>query len=948
MAFSYGFYNSMDGDRKYNAEQVSALFDGLITDGIFATIGDAMKTVVGSGMSVIVKPGRAWFNHTWSLNDSNYTITLDPADNYLSRIDAIVLEVDQSVAVRANAIKVIKGALAGSPTRPTLTNNETLHQYPLAYVKVNVGATAITSADISIMVGQTPTPFVTGVVEGIDIDELFLKWEGEFDIWMIKTEEQFQAWWENIKATLNDNVVTNLQNQIDNRVKYSDKATDEDISNLTPNKWLDSAGAKKFLDEHGVTFNSLDGGGVRLEEIYKEIEFNGFTITNEDELYRLPHKKRKVSSSSCYWAFNKLIGSPHKLNNVIYDMKNKKAYTFAVALSFAQSSDNDFMSGGTSGSFGYYCGITVISGDINTETNEITFDVKNVKSYYTDINASGNTTHKVSTTNGYITDLLTGSWSNTETPGVKIGKNGLGSGTGTTFFASNNTNPTVNVQGLFNEAKILNVSTRNYKDEILQLATSSSPRTDLGYGSASGCVTFAADNTIVIELGTSLRFYYDLDENTVKGCSLSSYAFSPYTYGIQSTSTGGTVITDELILVFGSSSYLDYTTNGNTYQSGTPYAIKVSDMLSKSNWISTYTSLKIPTTGYYHHYIWVNNAGILYMFSSTVSSPTITDVRLFRSYDCSVDNGIVKEIPEFNIDFTKLLPDGASASEYSVRFNIITVVDNSVYYLVTFSNSSSDNIRKSRYLYFKKVVKIDFSNINPISNIQDITNMAKPESLYLDTQKYDNFYSSNPSSKISYLFTSEDYVYLMFTYSVVDTNRLLRFKHTDSNPEIEEVPFEFVLPDGVNIPINRYTYTGNSIGNVVVYEQGQIPQRDYFTYRKPYANKKGLYVFGDAKISEYWTGQPLVFDENELNIYIPYSSTDRLVSNTETTSTYTLWHNTFIIPYGTDPTMNNLYLKNGIIPLSIDKNTLNASVLTTDCRYFATGIKKGVKIVKED
>lgn len=39
MAFTYGFFNSLNGDRKYTAEQLSSIFDGLITDGVFDSIG---------------------------------------------------------------------------------------------------------------------------------------------------------------------------------------------------------------------------------------------------------------------------------------------------------------------------------------------------------------------------------------------------------------------------------------------------------------------------------------------------------------------------------------------------------------------------------------------------------------------------------------------------------------------------------------------------------------------------------------------------------------------------------------------------------------------------------------------------------------------------------------------------------------------------------------------
>lgn len=43
MAFTFGFYNSLNGDRKYNAEQVSSIFDGLISDGVY----DTMRFIYG-------------------------------------------------------------------------------------------------------------------------------------------------------------------------------------------------------------------------------------------------------------------------------------------------------------------------------------------------------------------------------------------------------------------------------------------------------------------------------------------------------------------------------------------------------------------------------------------------------------------------------------------------------------------------------------------------------------------------------------------------------------------------------------------------------------------------------------------------------------------------------------------------------------------------------------
>ena len=126
MAFTYGFYNALDHDRKYNAEQISRIFDTLLNDGVFSHVEGIYGTVAGEGLQVIVKPGLAWFDHTWNQNDSSMPLSLAPADVTLTRYDAVVLEVNS--ADRTNSIKIVTGTAAVSPSKPTLANTETLHQ----------------------------------------------------------------------------------------------------------------------------------------------------------------------------------------------------------------------------------------------------------------------------------------------------------------------------------------------------------------------------------------------------------------------------------------------------------------------------------------------------------------------------------------------------------------------------------------------------------------------------------------------------------------------------------------------------------------------------------------------------------------------------------------------------------------------------------------------------
>lgn len=213
MSVSSGFFNSLNGDRKYNAAQMSAIFDGLIIDGVFASIGTAFAVKAASGLTVNVGIGKAWFDHTWTVNDSILPMTAPEAEVLLDRIDAVVLEVNGMESIRENTIKFVKGNPSSAPSRPILTNEGNVHQYPLCYIYRKYGTAVINQADITPMVGTESTPFVTGILQTISLDELLGKWQDELDRfidarsrevddWIAQEESDFTAWFNKMKADL--------------------------------------------------------------------------------------------------------------------------------------------------------------------------------------------------------------------------------------------------------------------------------------------------------------------------------------------------------------------------------------------------------------------------------------------------------------------------------------------------------------------------------------------------------------------------------------------------------------------------------------------------------------------------------------------------------------------------------------------------------------------------
>ena len=238
MAITCGFFNSLEGDRKYDARQMGEMFDGLIMDGVFMSIGDALKTTPSSGMTVAVGTGRAWFLHTWTKNDSEYLIEVSAAESVLNRIDTIVLDVDNTEAVRDNTIKLIKGTPASNAKRPTLINTTDHKQIPLADILVPAGATTLATTNITNIVGTSECPYVTGPLSIIQNDDILAAWQEEFD-----------AWFEDVQDQLSGDVAGNLLNLINQRVEKTKVLDNRDeVSATTEEGFVVGALAGKSMD----------------------------------------------------------------------------------------------------------------------------------------------------------------------------------------------------------------------------------------------------------------------------------------------------------------------------------------------------------------------------------------------------------------------------------------------------------------------------------------------------------------------------------------------------------------------------------------------------------------------------------------------------------------------------------------------------------------------------
>lgn len=211
MAVTYGFFNSVNGDRKYNADQMSSYFEGLVTDGVYEKIGDALIVKAGTGMQVRIGKGRAVIRSKWFDSDASYIINLNPAHATLNRYTAICLRLD--LEERKIDFYMKDSADATTPVKPTMEDSQTLKELCLAYIYVKRGMTEITQADITDTRANTQIcGWVTGLIKQVDTSQLFLQWQAayeksitEMQDWRIQQQAAFDSWFAALTGQLQVN-----------------------------------------------------------------------------------------------------------------------------------------------------------------------------------------------------------------------------------------------------------------------------------------------------------------------------------------------------------------------------------------------------------------------------------------------------------------------------------------------------------------------------------------------------------------------------------------------------------------------------------------------------------------------------------------------------------------------------------------------------------------------
>ena len=286
MALTYGFFNSREGDRRYSAKQFGSIFDGVIEDGVFMKIGGKMMVKAsGDGFQINVESGRAWFNHTWTLNDTIYALLLPQPEVLLDKYVAVCLEIDERNEARRNSLVLVSGTPATEPTYPPLIDTELIHQHPLAYCRVRAGATYITQADIINTVGTSACPFVTGAVQNMDIDDLVARWETQYTQWFNRNNTEFTTFMSNSHATFNNFMSTSEETFNDWWTAFTDNASEELIqfeNGYNDFMYMSNQAFNAFMTRIDSSFEDFtDSSEARITNMLDNLENEFDTFWND-------------------------------------------------------------------------------------------------------------------------------------------------------------------------------------------------------------------------------------------------------------------------------------------------------------------------------------------------------------------------------------------------------------------------------------------------------------------------------------------------------------------------------------------------------------------------------------------------------------------------------------------------------------------------------------------
>lgn len=279
-----GFFDSIDGDRLYSANEMNRPYKRIITNGIFATPKGTPSTDLqvfsaNSGMNIIVKKGEGLIGDKWYENPSDLTITVSTNTDIVPRIDSIIAQVDNLQNGRMGSVVYREGEPNSTPVAPKINTNENIVEMRLANIYVSPTARTIGQEVITDFRGSDECPWITSLINQVDTSTLWEQYKIAYERYFSSEVEAFNAFLESLTTQLQVN--TNL-------VKYESHYTTTEngqtiipinISTYNKNKDVLFVRINNFFASETIDYTiANDGSSITLTKDIKKNQSIDFLV----------------------------------------------------------------------------------------------------------------------------------------------------------------------------------------------------------------------------------------------------------------------------------------------------------------------------------------------------------------------------------------------------------------------------------------------------------------------------------------------------------------------------------------------------------------------------------------------------------------------------------------------------------------------------------------------
>ena len=194
-----GFFDSINKDRLYSADEMNRPYKRIITEGVFATPAGTPSTDLQvlsakDGMNIIVKKGEGMFGSKWFENPSDIAITVPNNTSTVPRRDSVIVQVDKRTSGRKGRIVYRTGTANSNPMPPDLSTDNNVVEYRVANIYVAASAVYIGQDAITDLRGSSECPWITGTIKQVDTSVLFAQWEYAYNNYFNKSTAEFNEY----------------------------------------------------------------------------------------------------------------------------------------------------------------------------------------------------------------------------------------------------------------------------------------------------------------------------------------------------------------------------------------------------------------------------------------------------------------------------------------------------------------------------------------------------------------------------------------------------------------------------------------------------------------------------------------------------------------------------------------------------------------------------------